>query len=38
VVRHKASQVWDDDTVIAQQKYLYMSFQFNHVCKITPFL
>ena len=35
MVRHKTSQTWDNDAVVAQQKYLNMSFKLNHVCKIT---
>ena len=37
MMRHKTSQTWDNDAVVAQQKYLNMSFKFNHVCKITAF-
>jgi hypothetical protein len=38
MMRHETSQFRDYDAVVAQQKYLNMSFQFNHACKITFFL
>jgi hypothetical protein len=38
MVSHKAPQTRHDDTVIAQQKNLNMSVQFNHECKSTAFL
>jgi hypothetical protein len=34
-MRHEATQSGYDDAIVAQQKYLNMSFQFNHGCKIT---
>ena len=37
IMRHEASQIGYDDAIVAQQKYLNMSFQFNHVCKIKAF-
>ena len=35
IVRHETTQTGHDDAIVAQQKYLNMSFKFNHVCKIT---
>ena len=33
----EASKPRNNDAIIVEQKYLNMSFQFNHECKITVF-
>ena len=34
---HKASEIGNDHAVIIKKQYFYMSFEFNHECKINGF-
>jgi len=35
IMSHKSSEIGDDDAIVAQKQYFYVSIKFNHICKVS---